>query len=408
MTTLMTEPRANTQQLLAALHARLRLSLARWLAGKGWQPIADLMKKRIEATAADHRVDLDDRPASEKPKGRAKAALGRELLTAELVPLLEAQGCEVRIDEAGVQQIRLPQAEAGVGAAIGTANEVRQAASDGAAVPTPEAAAQRPEEADGALMVPLDDIEVGQRYRKDLGDLGPLTASITALGLLHPVGVCPQDGALPYRLIFGQRRLAACRAAGLTAVPARLVALDRLLEAQHDENVLRKDFTPSERVAIADAVAARLGDRQGRRTDLAPAGDAAPVADLPQVAPGEKTRDVAARRAGFSSTTAYRQAAKVVDEATPEVVAAMDDGTLSVSTAAAVADLPATEQPGVVAAVRGGQKPAEAVRRRSKAASATPGLDRLSAAWRKASPEERAAFVKAHVAELAPLLTNAR
>jgi hypothetical protein len=31
---------------------------------------------------------------------------------------------------------------------------------------------------------------------------------------------------------------------------------------------VRKDFTPSERVAIADAVRREIGNRQGRRTEL--------------------------------------------------------------------------------------------------------------------------------------------
>ena len=54
--------------------------------------------------------------------------------------------------------------------------------------------------------LPIDQIEVGFRYRKDLGDLRVLADSIAEIGLLHPVVVTPSG-----RLIAGQRRLQACR-----------------------------------------------------------------------------------------------------------------------------------------------------------------------------------------------------
>jgi ParB family chromosome partitioning protein len=53
--------------------------------------------------------------------------------------------------------------------------------------------------------VNIDQIQIGFRYRKDLGDLRPLAESIAEVGLLHPV--VTQDG----RLIASQRSLEACR-----------------------------------------------------------------------------------------------------------------------------------------------------------------------------------------------------
>lgn len=50
----------------------------------------------------------------------------------------------------------------------------------------------------------------------------------------------------------------------------------------------------SERVAIAEAVAERLGKRQGQRTDLATSGNIS-LSDQGQ------TRDLAAAKAGFGS-----------------------------------------------------------------------------------------------------------
>lgn len=54
--------------------------------------------------------------------------------------------------------------------------------------------------------------------------------------------------------------------------------------------------TCTERVAIGEAIEAELGNRQGQRTDMEP------VENFPQVALGEKTRDLAAKAAGFGNT----------------------------------------------------------------------------------------------------------
>lgn len=41
-----------------------------------------------------------------------------------------------------------------------------------------------------------------------------------------------------------------------------------ILEGEYAENEMRKDFTKSERVAIAAALEREMGNRQGQRTDL--------------------------------------------------------------------------------------------------------------------------------------------
>lgn len=81
------------------------------------------------------------------------------------------------------------------------------------------------------------------------------------------------------------------------------------LQAEHDENEVREDFTLSERLAIAEAIRERIGDRQGDRTDR----EGLP-AHGPEVQKGEETRTVAARQAGFSSTTEMRRVEAVADQ----------------------------------------------------------------------------------------------
>ena len=71
--------------------------------------------------------------------------------------------------------------------------------------------------------LPIDEIDIGQRYRKDLGDLKVLAESIESVGLLHPVVVTPDQ-----RLIAGQRRLRACESLGWTEVPVTVIDLEEL------------------------------------------------------------------------------------------------------------------------------------------------------------------------------------
>src|SRR5262249_18339912 len=112
------------------------------------------------------------------------------------------------------------------------------------------------------------------------------------------------------RLLAGYRRLEACRRLGWTDVPVRIVDLDDLLRAECDENVVRKDFTPSEAVAVARALEASERERteanQGTRTDRL-------GGKLPPSSAG-KTRDRVATRVGMSGRT-LEKARAVVDAA---------------------------------------------------------------------------------------------
>ena len=53
------------------------------------------------------------------------------------------------------------------------------------------------------MKVPITDIKIGCRFRKDLGDLGPLVDSIKRHALLHPVVITDKND-----LICGRRRIA--------------------------------------------------------------------------------------------------------------------------------------------------------------------------------------------------------
>lgn len=101
------------------------------------------------------------------------------------------------------------------------------------------------------MKIPLDEIVIdeGHRIRKDAGDLTSLIASIQEVGLLNPI-VVTED----YRLVAGFRRLSACRTLGWNEIEANVVPykddLLLLLDAEVAENLVRKDFTAAEIMAI--------------------------------------------------------------------------------------------------------------------------------------------------------------
>src|ERR1039458_8845644 len=150
--------------------------------------------------------------------------------------------------------------------------------------------------------LPIDQIEVGFRYRKDLGDLRVLADSIAEIGLLHPVVVTPSG-----RLIAGQRRLQACRQLGWKDVPVTVVDLYQAARGEGHEKFVRTRVLPSKIVPLKRAIeplerrAAR--ERQGSRTDLCLP---ATVAECQGAA-----RDKIARYLGVGKTTIDRAEAGV-------------------------------------------------------------------------------------------------
>jgi ParB-like chromosome segregation protein Spo0J len=172
----------------------------------------------------------------------------------------------------------------------------------------------------------IKDIVVGDRYRKDLGDLGSLAASIrgTPGGMLQPIVVNAQN-----KLILGQRRLEAARLLGWDAVPCIIAnsfndVLAALI-AESDENTCRKDFTPSEAVAIGKAIEnlekPKAEERQKATRAKGKDKDGTPIIGGGKLPPpnGEKgkTRDKVAEAVGMSGRT-YDKAKRVVEAAEKE------------------------------------------------------------------------------------------
>jgi ParB family chromosome partitioning protein len=115
--------------------------------------------------------------------------------------------------------------------------------------------------------IPSHDIKYNPDHRQDLGDMDALVDSIRAVGLLHPLVVTPD-----LRLVAGRRRLLALLTLQRDTAPVYVVeGLDSalaFLRAERDENTCRKDFTPSEAVAIGKELE-KLERHEARARQLA-------------------------------------------------------------------------------------------------------------------------------------------
>jgi len=95
----------------------------------------------------------------------------------------------------------------------------------------------------------ISNIVVGDRFRKDVGDLTSLIQSIREVGLLHPIVVSERG-----ELIAGFRRLRAFQLMGLLDIPVTVVNLKDLRKGEIQENQVRKNFSVSEMVAVKRAL----------------------------------------------------------------------------------------------------------------------------------------------------------
>lgn len=109
--------------------------------------------------------------------------------------------------------------------------------------------------------IPLSQIEVGQRFRKDYGNIDQLAYSIKSKGLLNPITIgiaskikFPRETSLPFVLLAGGRRLRAVTKLGWSKIPVRILdqplsELD-LRAVELAENLDRKNLEYPEEVAL--------------------------------------------------------------------------------------------------------------------------------------------------------------
>ncbi|MGE3449556.1 MAG: ParB N-terminal domain-containing protein, partial [Microbacteriaceae bacterium] len=128
----------------------------------------------------------------------------------------------------------------------------------------------------------------GIRIRTDPGDLTTLCDSIAKIGLLQPITITP-DGLL----ICGFRRLRAVKALGWRTVKVWVrsgIATDveRLL-AEHDENVVRQNFSPLELARMYEALKKAYADEADVARATRERDDAGRITTGPKVGPVGKS-----------------------------------------------------------------------------------------------------------------------
>ena len=100
------------------------------------------------------------------------------------------------------------------------------------------------------MQLPIEDIKIKKRIRKDLGDLTSLIDSLRSHGLMNPVVITKNN-----ELIAGHRRIASAKVLGWKSI--EVMVLDKIselekIELEIEENVVRKDFSGDE---LEDAMA---------------------------------------------------------------------------------------------------------------------------------------------------------
>jgi len=99
------------------------------------------------------------------------------------------------------------------------------------------------------MLIDIDKIVVGDRIRKDFGDIQELAEDIKENGLINPPVVNKE-----YVLLAGERRLRACKSLGWPQIEVRMMDTrdaEHELRIEITENELRKEFTWTERLEYA-------------------------------------------------------------------------------------------------------------------------------------------------------------
>ena len=94
------------------------------------------------------------------------------------------------------------------------------------------------------MLVPIEDIKVKKRVRKEMGDITALALSLKRFGQISPIVITKNNV-----LIAGGRRLEAARSLGwatINAVVAEIPDEVTKLEYELEENIQRREFSREE------------------------------------------------------------------------------------------------------------------------------------------------------------------
>jgi site-specific DNA-methyltransferase (adenine-specific) len=156
----------------------------------------------------------------------------------------------------------------------------------------------------------IDEIIIGERCRKDMGDIPALANSIESVGLMHPVVI---DSA--NNLIAGERRIRAFQLLGKKKIPVTVIDLAEIVRGEYHENAMRENFRPTEVFAIYEAAFEKeLEAAKKRQAEAAARSNKARVGKLPTPEiPAEEKKPTRARdRIGKFAGVSGRHLEKIV------------------------------------------------------------------------------------------------
>lgn len=122
-------------------------------------------------------------------------------------------------------------------------------------------------------IIPISQIEVGDRFRIEYGDIDALAASLKKEGIIQPLAVRRLD-IDRYDLCAGGRRLRACVLAGIVDIPVRIYPETmtdlELRSVELMENVARKDLTWDEAARLRKEIHLVNEAIFGKKTSTSP------------------------------------------------------------------------------------------------------------------------------------------
>jgi len=177
--------------------------------------------------------------------------------------------------------------------------------------------------------------EAANIFPLDEETLGELAEDIRTSGLVKPIEL------MGGKVIDGRRRYLACHRAGVAPEFCEVRPADPVAYVV-SLNLKRRSLTPSQRAmcaaratALQEKCAREAKERQKVRKGNQPGATPANLPDMPK---GD-ARDQLGKTFGVSGKT-VDHATRVLNNAIPEVVQAVDDGRMAVSTAAFIATEP--------------------------------------------------------------------
>jgi hypothetical protein len=208
----------------------------------------------------------------------------------------------------------------------------------------------------------IDEPPVERAIRQTAQDshLAALAASLANHGLLQAPALRPTAGGR-YEVVFGARRVAAGRLAGWTSLPCRILANvddEHALVLAIAENIHRRDLSLFERVAAVRRLA------ELHEPGRSPGGRGVGPGRLEPPPLQPRSSNGLARQLGLSQPTVSRLVALGRDQ---DLLAEVEAGAVSMSTASFVALAPPEARPGLIDQVKRGELANNRVRDRVRA-----------------------------------------